>query len=123
MDFNEAMGSAENFSVRMEGEYNQRNMWDDWQAFVLERYGLADAEPQAKAEGGRKAQQTKDFGLLWKLDEDTGLPLMRTKRYLDEKAGRIQGVSGARAQEWQNMVRQFLNYHHSECCSIGEGGD
>ena len=118
LDFNQAIHSPENFTARLNQQYNARNLWDEWAAFVKQRFGGdAEATEVTKA-SGRKAQPTKDFGPLWKTDEETGLPIMHTKAYLDEKAGEVQGGAGVRAQEWQNMVRQFLNGHYSRCSAI-----
>lgn len=51
-----------------------------------------------------KAKSTKDFGTLFELREEDGLPAMPSRDELEKRKSKV-------AQYWSAMVRQFLNGH------------
>lgn len=115
MDHNAALGATSNFSdITKDGEWNKTKLWSDWDGWATEQL-KGRTESTLRADKASKAQQRAGFGPLLQLDEATGLPIIPSIEELDR-------LERKTAQEWQQMVRQFLNDHHGMLRAVGQTG-
>ncbi|KAH9829300.1 uncharacterized protein C8Q71DRAFT_863371 [Rhodofomes roseus] len=106
MDHNAKFGAPSNFSdVADDPDWNPTKLWSDWEDWATDLLGKK-AESVLRSGNVSKAQKRTGFGPLLATDEATGLPRIPPPEELDT-------LQMKTAQEWQFMVRQFLNDHHT----------
>ena len=87
---------------------DRSKLWQEWEDYLGDLFFESPQEAGKKVGGATK--QTSDFGSLYALDEETGLPVVPGEDELAEKA---QKQKGEGAKYWQALVRQFMNAHYS----------